>query len=269
MIKIITFVFSIYCIAAPAQYENPDSISRIQLHMGIGYYMAGDDLAIYYSGADNNRFLQVTRDNPNSVTQIREALGGYPYDIAELPSNLIYRNQVSFMLSGTYAINQHWRILAMMQQVKLEAIGSFTLSVERTNTQNPNEDYIEQYSIVGKERRSHFQLGAIYRIPLNPSFYLNLGGGLDINTVEVLSNSIFVGSREFALPAATIYQPQAGQITTSGIGFFAFPELAYENVKGLGIFIRASYINTKISLNKVTEDNTSVWVPALGFSWSF
>lgn len=251
-----------------AQYEDPDSISRLQLHMGVGFYMANDDLAVYYSGADNNRFNQVLT-NSYTEAQIRESLGGFDFSLLEAPANFIYRNQVSFLLGGAYNVNKNWSVIAQLQQVKLEAAGTFTLRVERSNQQNNNQDYIEQCSILGKERRSHFQLGGAWRTPLNPSFYFKIGAGLDINTTEVLENKIYIGNSEFSLPAATINQPNAGEITTSGLGFFIMPDISYENQKGLGIFIRTTYVRTKVSLNKVTEDVTSAWIPAFGFSWSF
>ncbi|MGB0178011.1 MAG: hypothetical protein ACPF9D_12650, partial [Owenweeksia sp.] len=142
--------------------EEADSVKQIQFHLGVGYYIANNETAIYYSGADNNRFMQVL-NHPEYERQIQEALDGYTFSLREAPSDFVYKNQVSFLLGAEYAFNRHWKMILMLQQVRLEAGGTFSLTVDRPNPDNNGQDFIEQGGISGKERRSHFQLGVLRR----------------------------------------------------------------------------------------------------------
>ncbi len=251
--------------------EEADSLKRIQFHLGAGYYIANDETAVYYSGADNNRFLQVLNIREYRQ-QIQEALGGYTFSLRQAPSDFVYKNQVSFLLGGEYAMSRHWKIILMLHQVRLEAGGTFNLTVDRPNPDQNGQDYIEQGSISGKERRSHFQVGLLRRFDLGSDFFFDLSAGFNLNTVEVSENKIYIAGLDFNMPAATsgsLNQPQQTATVNTGSGYFIAPDLCYENASGFGLFVRLTFIQSKVSLNDQTRAFTNAWVPAFGFSKSF
>ncbi len=254
-----------------AQEETDTTFKRLQFHLGIGYYLADDETSFYYSGTDNNRFNQYI--NIQEIErQIQEALDGYTFSVREAPSDFIYRNGISFLLGAEYAISPRWKLILMLHQVQLEAAGTFSLTVDRSNPDNNGQDIIEQGSMRGKERRSHIQLGVLRRFSLGSNFYLDLSAGVNMNTVEVLENKIYVAGLEFNLPintAISLNQPQEAGNVSNGFGYFIAPNLCYENASGFGLFTRLVFIQSQVNLNNAVETFATTWVPAIGFSKAF
>lgn len=260
-----------------AQGVEEDSISPWTLGLAVGYYLSGDATATYYNasdaginlGKDQSRLVNLLT-NVNTEPRIRESLGGYDFELAEYAQDIRYNNTASFDLQLSYNFKNGWMFSTYFRTVKLTAAGIFTLRVNRVNQGSSPVPYLERATISGKETRSHIDFGIGKKIEMRQNFFTLLEAGLDLNFVEVKENKVEIAGTVYPLPIFTDpINPQSNQATTVGAGFFAGVGLGYQLPGQWGFLLKATYIQTKVDVNKLVEETIPVFLPTLGFSRSF
>lgn len=270
-----TFTFTILTFTAFSQqdttawYEDDKQAGTLALSIGLGYYFSGNSTASFYNAQADGR-LNFFLSQPQIEAQIRDALGGYDFEIAEYAQKMRYNNTISFSLGFDYRLKNNWQISAYLNQVRLQAVGIFTLRVERTNQSAPNQldPFIEQVSIGGQERRSQIQLALGKRIFLESNFYALLEGGIDFTFVEPQQNQFEIGT-VYSLPITLQNNGVANNPLSVGVGYMLGAGLGYQLPSEYGLLLKATFINTKISLGDIVEDRVNIFVPTLAFTKAF
>ena len=250
-----------------ATAQSGDDTTRT-LNLGIyaGYYLPGSATANYYSGQDNNRLINLL-NNPQIEDRIENSLGGYPFDLREAANNMTYNSTFSFELELDYRFPSNWSITANFIRTDLQAVGNFTLLVQRVNRDQSTEPYIETALATGEETRSHINLGLAKIFPLQNNFYALAQGGVDFNFVEVTNNQVIIADRNYPLSTNNLSRNnQQREITTSGMGFFAAGGVGYELGSGYGVRLKTTVLNTTINVNDVVEEQSTLFQIGLGFT---
>lgn len=231
------------------------------------YYLPGHATANFYNGKDNNRLTNLL-NNPQIRDRIEEALGGYEFSLQEYANDMRYNNAFAFALELDYRFGNNWKASVQFINAQVEAVGNFTLLVNRVNRNNQtNDPYLEKATIAGTETRSHIILGLGKIFTLSDGFIASTEAGYNMNFVEATSNKIIVAERDFSLPLYNNQlNPQAQQITTFGSGFYLGAGVGYEMPNGYGFSFKASYINTEINVNDVLAANSNIYVLGIGLS---
>lgn len=258
----------VFLMSAKILAQETDTISPWTLGIGVGYYMADDNTANFYNGSDNNR-LNYILNEPNTRAQIRDALGGYEFELAEYAQDMTYRNTGSFELQIAYNFGKNWNISLHFHNVRLTASGIFTLRVDRMNDNNTTEPYLEQANISGTETRSHIDLGFGKRFDIGSGFYVPAEIGFDLNFTEVKENIARIAGRNFSLGVYNDFSNRQATITTSGTGIYASTGIGYKFPDDYAIILKMTYFQTQIDLNKVIRENGGIVLPGFGFVKSF
>ncbi len=262
-------LYVLFLFASVASAQSSVDTSKWTLGIGVGYYLPDDATAAYYNGQDNNRLLLLLQgfDEP----RIRDALGGYDFELEEYAQDMAYNNVAAFELEMAYRFGQNWNVSLYFRNVTLTAAGIFTLRVQRVNQNNTPDPYLERANINGRERRSHLALGGGKRLYLNESsFYIPVEAGVDFNFIEVLENKVQIAGSTFNLPTFTNIQAQQGNNPiTVGSGFFASTGIGYQLPSQYGFAIRGTFIQSNISVNDIVEDSGSIYMLSLYFSRTF
>lgn len=247
-----------------AQREADRDSASIKLGIAVGYYMPDDATANYYNGRDNGR-LGFLLEQSQQRNQIRQSLGGYSFSLEEYANDMRYNNAMSFELQLEYEFASNWVISARFHKLSLSASGIFTLRVDRQNQNGTLEPYLEQVNISGKESRSHINLGVGNKFFLKPRLYLLTEAGLDISIVEVKENKILVADRPYTLPTfGSALNPQADNNTNFGSGFYLTTGIGFAFPADIDFVWKATYIRSKINLNREVIESTHVFVPTVG-----
>lgn len=257
-------ILLIFTLGANLAIGQRDSSYAVGLGIYMDYYLPGNTTANFYNGQDNNR-LQNTLNNPQIRDQIEEALGGYTFQLAEYANDMRYNNALAFHLELDYRFGNNWKASIGFISANIEAVGNFTLLVDRVNRNNQtNDPYLEKSTINGKESRSHILLGLGKLFPLNDGFFASADAGFNMNFIEVTSNKFQVASRNFSLPLYNNQlNPQVQNINTFGSGFYLAGGVGYELPNGYGFSLKLNYINTRVNVNDVRIATTSNFI--LGF----
>lgn len=264
-----TLIISLLAGAVIAQAEAAEDSAAFKLGIYVGYYNSGDATANYYNGRDNNR-LEYFLKQPYTHTQIKESLGGYEFSLEEYANDMRYNAAASFELQMAYEFGRNWSISARFHNVSLAAAGIFTLRVQRQNQNNSVEPYLEQADISGKETRSHIDFGVGKKFFFEEKFYFLAEAGLDLNFVEVKENKLRIADRTYGLSTYTnVLNQQASNPTTFGSGFYLGPGLGYAFPGNMDFLVKATYMRTKININKVFKAQTNIFIPSVGFSMRF
>jgi hypothetical protein len=153
---------------------------------------------------------------------------------------------------------------------KLTASGIFTLDVQRPNQGQGFPNNLEQVSIGGTETRSHIDLGLGKQVLVGENLYILIEGGFDLNFIEVTSNEFFIQEERFVLPVFTDpLNPQASPGNTVGTGFYALGGFGYELPSSYGFWIKFTFQETKININRVVEEFSPIFTPSIGFTKYF
>ncbi len=248
-------------------YEGDKQAGTIAMSIGMGYYLTGNNTALFYNGQDNNR-LGFFLGQPQTESQIRDALGGYDFELAQYAPDMRYNATVSFSLGFDYRLKNHWQLSAYFNQVRLQAAGVFTLRVARVNQQNQMEPFIEQVSIGGRERRSQVQLALGKRLFLENNFYLLSEGGLDLTFVEPEQNQFEIG-RVYNLPVTLQNNGVANNPLSMGVGFMLGAGIGYQLPSQFGLLLKTTFVNTRVNLNEVVNQRVNIFIPTLSFTKTF
>jgi hypothetical protein len=268
MKRILLLVFScLFLFQSKAQIYANDSISPWIIGIGIGFYMAGDDPSVYYSGADNNRFANVFINQTQQRDQVVNSFNGDDFSIARLPTDFVYRNVASFQLSIAYQLNTNWSVDMHFHNVRLTSTGVFTLNVNRVIAGSP-EPFLEIGEIRGEETRSHIVLGGGYSYDLEQNWYLKGELGLDLNFIEVIENIASVNGRSYNIQFSQQNLNTSGNNTLS-TGIYTSATIGYHIPSKLGIAFRLNYFNTGINLNDVVDEPSGIFVPVFAFTKGF
>lgn len=259
---ILTAVF----VSSKAQVYSSDTLSPWIISIGVGFYMAGDSPAEYYSGADNNRFLN--NFSGQQYDLIKVDLGDYDFTIANGPSDLVYKNVAAFQLGINYSLNQNWSVNLQFNNVTLTAAGIFTLNVNRVNPGGNPEPFLELGQIRGEETRSHIVLSGGYSHDLGQRFYLKGQLGLDLNFVEVTQNTLTIASRDYNINFTQQNQGNNGN-NFYGSGVFVAATLGYHKPAKYGIAINLNYFNSSINLNDIVKERSHILIPTFSFTKGF
>lgn len=264
-----TFIASAQQDTSTAWYDDDKQAGTLALSIGLGYYFSGNSTASFYSAQADGR-LNFFLAQPQIEAQIRDALGGYDFEIAEFAQDMRYNNTISFSLGFDYRLKNNWQISAYLNQVRLQAAGIFTLRVERTNQNAPNQldPFIEQVSIGGQERRSQIQLALGKRIFLESNFYTLLEGGVDFTFIEPEKNQFEIVTI-YSLPVTLQNNGVANNPLSVGVGFMAGAGVGYQLPSEYGLLFKATYINTRVNLNDVVNERVNIFVPTLAFTKAF
>ncbi len=253
--------------ALNAQLVRDSASFRVGIYAG--YYISSDATARYYSAADNDR-LQDYIDIAENYARMKEALGNYDFTLAEYAQDMTYNNAFVFELSAEILLRKWWYIPIRFQNTKLNATGVFTLDVQRGSQGGGFPNNLEQVNIGGTEKRSHIDIGVGKQIEIKSKVFVLVEGGLDLNFVEVVNNEFFIDEQRFALPIySDPLNPQATPGNTVGIGFYGLAGIGYELESSYGFWFKLHYQQTRISVNRVVEENLMILTPSIGFTKYF
>lgn len=259
------FFFSFSGVAQTTSEANEEENPRYAIGFTAGYYLAGEEPIGFYSGLDNNRLGLLFSSNTDQYRAILNSLDGYPFALQSGPSDIIYKNTASFELTGSYLLPKEWSINLSVHNVRLDVSGIFTVKVDRTNPTGAPEPFLELGEIRGQETRSHIALTLGKSFPFKNNFYTKVEGGLDLNFVEAISNKVSLAGREYNIFQIISLTQRAQSTTTVGTGLHFNASLGYQLKGGYGAFIKIHYFNTKINVNNISESQSSIVSPSIGF----
>jgi hypothetical protein len=224
--------------------EKSDTIQGIYFGLNLGTYFANKYTANEYNGLGYNNFTgdknqnisqsdlvntlgvnnQINNQNYNAISQ---ALGGYNFELDELPINMRYTVAFVIGLHTSYFFNKSNSIFLNVNAIKLTTTDQFTLRLtDLAPTADPSQNREKQlFPIVGKEQRVQFLLGFQKVMGENKiaNPYIELGGNMTL--VKFDKNEIQVNQfiadittdYDFATNVATFARIQTG----AGFGGFA------------------------------------------------
>lgn len=223
MKKLFTFLFLLLVIPQLLWGQDPKALpiqttktkgsrseAGVEFMLGAGIYFPGKTSAGYYSGIptnennlnylllnnywwtntvlplilENNRFL-----SPQDPIYVRP--DGYPADMR-------YNSALSISLGVAYRFNRNLTLHLNYNYARLVAKDQFLLSFDSGVPSNLRPDYL-QYLLVGKERRSFFDLTLSYTFHINPWFKLFVEMGGQFNYVRVEHFDAIIEGQEFNL----------------------------------------------------------------------
>jgi len=252
-----------------SQAQAPRDGTGFRVGIYGGYYIPGDAPARYYAATDNNRLVNYL-NNPFNRPRIIEALGNYDFTLAQTAQDMVYNNSFVFELSGEILIRNNWYLAARFMNTKLTASGIFTLDVQRPNQGQGFPNNLEQVNIGGTEARSHIDLGFGKQLPVGENLYMLVEGGFDMVFIEVTNNEFFINQERFVLPVFTDPRnPQATPGNTVGTGFYLVGGLGYELPSNYGFWLKFTFQQTRVNINRTVEEIAPIFTPAIGFTRSF
>lgn len=255
--------FSFLFTKAQAQRDS----AALSVYLGPTFYQGFSSVASYYNGADNNR-LNFLFNEPTTRQRIEQALGGNTFQLVDYARNMRYNTAFGFQLAARYHWNRSWFADFALTNARLQASGTFTLSVNRNDPNNNNQQVIEVATASGEERRNHISLGLGRSIGLGSGWFLEPALAFDLNFVEVASNQVIIADQPFALPVFNNpLNPQADQITTIGNGVGGFLDLVYLLPKHYGFSLRYAWYYSRIDVNQVRQNRGSLHLVNLNFHY--
>lgn len=257
-IKLLTIsLLSCLLLSNQVSLAQSDS-SSLSVYLAPALYQSFSTTAHYYSGEDNNR-LQTLFNEPRRRDQIEQALGGNTFQLVDYAQNLEYNVAFAYAFGARYRWNKGWLFDLQLTNVRLQAVGTFTLQVDRKDPNNNNQQVIEVATASGEESRNHILFALGKQFDLGAGWSLSPLLCFDLNFVEVVNNQVIIAEQTFRLPTFNnILNQQATQITTIGSGYGGALELGYRFPKHYGIALRYQYLNAKIDVNQVITDRGSV-----------
>jgi hypothetical protein len=202
-IALLMFAFSW---TSEGQERELDVTEGFLISAGLGYTFAQDAPASYYNGAGYlNNLENRIYNNTIAYRQIQQAYNNYDWQIAQLPQEMFYENQMGWLVNIYYYFKDGWGIYGSLQGGQFTAQGLFTTEVFRFNG-GATQPFLELEPIKGVEQRLRYGVGVakIFSLesPIRP--FVELGWEMNwqramINEVEVagLQYSIFNGGQSF------------------------------------------------------------------------
>lgn len=246
-----------------------DTSSNWSVSIGAGYYISGEQAIDYYSGNDNSRLALLFNKNTQEYNQILNDFDGYPFYLEGAPSDLIYRNTGSFEIALEYQLPKNLFLNFSFYNVTLDVSGLFTIRVDRANQNGNPQPFQAIGEIKGREKRSHIVFSFGKSFDLKNNFYFNASGGVDLNFVESLSNQALIEGRDYNMQRAISLTQRAEGLTTFGYGFMADAKIGYQIQGAYGFFLKTSFIYSNINVNDISNGQTPIFIPGIGFSKEF
>jgi len=188
----------------------------------MGTFLANKHTANYYNSSDSsgsksrisNIFLY-----PLNYDRIKQALGGYDFELWELPASMRYSPAAYIGLHARYLFTNNDAFLIQANYSKVKAGDIFTLKLQQPNYSSP-EDNLYQANIWGVEERVNIDLGYSRAIPLGHNIFLGLEGGTNFNSVKVKESKVEIAGLQFSIsdPYYSYYNVVEGGVN---IGAFA------------------------------------------------
>ncbi len=94
------------CQADEYDYEDTENYKLIGVSFGAGGFRANKYVANYYNGSENNvNKISYVLNNHHWREDIMQALGGYEFELYELPANMRYKISTALMARITFNLS--------------------------------------------------------------------------------------------------------------------------------------------------------------------
>ncbi|MCL2131918.1 MAG: hypothetical protein FWH36_05645 [Lentimicrobiaceae bacterium] len=217
------FIVSSYSFGQKNSDTKRDTTKGFDFFVNPGIYVGNKKNANYYRGYSSSAEVDYTNPNPNIFYILRNE--HFRRDIRERIKNnhrgvvddesapwlddisyMRYTANFSFGIGARYRFSKNLTIGVVVTQARMTAQGTAYLGIKIMET---NSDNRLPYPLVGKERRTAFELTANYLFPTQGIVSPFLEGGLHVNNTKVVSADLIVEEHPFSMinPYGQEYDP--------------------------------------------------------------
>lgn len=215
----------------PDSFEKQPLLSdfepRWSYGLNMGMIMPSGKTANFYNGsAQNENSAYRVLDNVYFKQQIIEHIG-YNYKSYELPGNMGYKPAMSVGFYGRYEFSPSSAFFSQINYHRLTANDVFLLNLDVPGGFSFEPTYLE-CGIVGKEERTHIDLGYTRSFNVSDKLFFITEIGFNLNNTRVKSNMIGIKNLEYTIkysgehPAGPYTTNNTYDILQGGIGYGTF-----------------------------------------------
>lgn len=187
-------------IPAHAQREStPVTTEGFLISAGLGYTFANDAPASYFDGAGYlNNLENRIYNNTIAYRQIQQAYNNYDWQIAQLPQEMFYDNQLGWLINVYYYFQNGWGIYGSLQGTQFTAQGVFTTEVFRFNG-GTTQPVLELEPIKGTEQRLRYGIGVAKVFSMESTIRPFVELGWEMNWQRAQSNDVEVAGLQYSI----------------------------------------------------------------------
>ncbi|HRS54090.1 MAG TPA: hypothetical protein P5250_05240 [Bacteroidales bacterium] len=213
-----------FVINTNAESLKKDTITYKGLYIGfnIGSYFANRYTANYYNGLDSSgsvsyKVLYIFQYQQN-YDRIKQVLGGYDFQIDEMPSNMHFNPSAYIGINAKYNFTNKDAFFIQANYSKVKTNDIFTLKLLQPQYSSP-EANLYKANIWGVEDRINFDLGYGHSFHLFNNVYFGIETGININSVRVKESKIQIENLQFSIkdPYYDYYNIIEGGINIGGL----------------------------------------------------
>ena len=212
-----------------ANVDDNDFMSNsvgLQVGLGFGLYLPGNESANYYNGKGKNNVRRMVIDNIYIYKELKEALVyDFTLDSNNLPSNMKYTPAVALQVVSKYNFNENNGFVLDVNYAKLTASDFFTLTLADPHNLT-SEPTTELCKIWGIEERVSFNFGYFRSFGKPKKIKPFVEIGVNVNDTKLKDNKVQILGYTYSIVDQTdsYYGVKQGGI---GHGFYFSPGVLF------------------------------------------